>query len=477
MQLLQWGGLWLETLINQQSDARREIGSFTLALMSAILGFKATRTAAMEVVNRLAERIGCERVSIGFRQGLPIRLKALSHVATFDTHTQLVRSIEAAMEEALDQAAVVIHPLTPSVESVVGRAHAELAQQHGHGAICTFPLPGRAATIGAITLERSANQPFDEETVAWVESLTRLIGPALDMKQREERSIWAKGIEAMGDGLRGLLGPSWLKLKLTLLFTLVTLLSLALIDSDYRVTAPASIEGEVRQLLVAPQAGYVREAEVRAGDLVKQGQLIATLDDRKLKLEHRKWQSERNKLEKEYQDALAKRDRTQLSILRAQLDQVDAELHLVEEKIAHTQIRAPFDGVVLSGDLSQSLGSPVETGQVLFEVAPLDSYRVILEVDEHDVAGLDETRSGQLIVAALPQSTFALSLNQVIPIAVAEEGRNYFRVEAKLDQPSRLLRPGMHGIAKVEMGQRKLLWIWTHAVIDRLRLWFWSLGW
>ncbi|MCP5020174.1 MAG: HlyD family efflux transporter periplasmic adaptor subunit, partial [bacterium] len=238
----------------------------------------------------------------------------------------------------------------------------------------------------------------------------------------------------------------------------------------------ASIAGGARPLQVAPQAGHVGQAAVGAGERVSPGQLIAALDDRTLQLERRKWQSERNKIEKEYQQALATRDRTELSIQRAQRAQVDAELQLVEEKIARAQLRAPFEGVVLRGDFSQSLGSPVEQGQVLFEVAPLDSYRVVLEVDEHDVAGLDGDRAGQMIIAALPQSTFGLTLDQVVPVAVSGAGRNFFRVEAALDKPSDVLRPGMHGVAKVAMGQRKLLWIWTHAVIDRLRLWAWSVG-
>ncbi|MCP4288486.1 MAG: HlyD family efflux transporter periplasmic adaptor subunit, partial [Gammaproteobacteria bacterium] len=184
----------------------------------------------------------------------------------------------------------------------------------------------------------------------------------------------------------------------------------------------------------------------------------------------------RNKLEKEYQNALAKHDRTELSVLRAQIDQVDAELRLVGEEIARLQMHAPFAGVVVSGDLSQSLGAPVETGQVLFEVASLDRYRVILEVDEHDVAGLDSGKSGHLIIAALPQTSFAISLDQVVPVAVSGEASNFFRVEASLEESSSLLRPGMRGVAKVEMGQRNLLWIWTHSVIDRIRLWIWSAG-
>jgi hypothetical protein len=37
------------------------------------------------------------------------------------------------------------------------------------------------------------------------------------------------------------------------------------------------------------------------------------------------------------------------------------------------------------------------------------------------------------------------------------------------------LRPGMEGVAKVTVGTRRLLWIWTHRFLDTvsLALWRW----
>ena len=170
------------------------------------------------------------------------------------------------------------------------------------------------------------------------------------------------------------------------------------------------------------------------------------------------------------------RDRAKLGITMAQLDQANAEFGLVEGALGRTRLTSPIDGVIVRGDFSQALGAPVDTGQVLFEVAPLESYRVVLEVDEFDVAGMETGKSGQLIIAALPGSTFAVSVQKVIPVTVSSEGRNYFLVEATLDQPSLLLRPGMEGVAKVTVGQRKLIWIWTHGLVERLTVWFWTVG-
>jgi len=475
LQLLQWGGVWIETLIKQQAAAEKEVGTFMTSLTAAVLAQPSVHAGAMEVSNRLADRFECERVSLGQRKGLVVTLQALSHIACFDSRTQLVRSIEAAMEEAVDQGTCVVIPDGSGAEAVT-RAHEELCHQQGSGAICTVPLPGGSGYIGALTLERAADKPFSRETLAACQTLAKLLGPILEMKQREARPIAVKFAETLRSLLVTSLGPAHLKLKLTALLIVLSIAALASVDGSYKVTAPATIEGTVRQFLVAPQDGYVKEAKVRAGDLVRKGQVIATLDKHTLELEHQKWVGERNKVEKEYQEALAKRDRIELSLLRAQIQQLEAELRLVEDRLSRTRLAAPFDGVVVSGDLSQSLGAPVTTGQTLFEIAPLDSYRVVIEVDEHDVADIDVGKPGELVMAALPRTPFSLSVHRVVPMAVSGEGRNFFRVDANLDQPSDLLRPGMKGVAKVQIEQRKLLWIWTHDLVERLRLWAWGLG-
>lgn len=475
LKLQQWSASWMKTLLHQQQAATRNTGVFFLTLATAINEQASTQAAAMAIANQLADQFSCERVSLGLRHGLTLRLQALSHVASFDARTQLVRRIESAMEEALDQQETLIFPRDVSYETLITRAHLELAANKH--AVCTLPLPGRDGFIGAITLERTLDNPFDKDTVALCQSQVKFIGPALEIKLREERSLLAKMHEAFLGFSEQVMGPAYLKLKIATLASVVLLTAMGFIQGTYEVTAPASIEGEVRQILVAAQSGYVKAVHVLAGDVVKKGQLLAVLDDRNLKLEQLKWQSEFGKIEKEYQEALAKRDRTQVGILGAQRDQITAELNLVAERLAQTQVVAPFEGVVVSGDLSQSLGAPVETGQVLFEVAPLDNYRVVLEVDDHNMAGVNVGNTGHLIIAALPQSTFAVSIKQVIPIAVSKDSRNFFRVEALLAQPSDVpLLPGMRGVAKVAIGQRSVLWILSHALVDRVSLWLWSLG-
>jgi RND family efflux transporter MFP subunit len=263
-------------------------------------------------------------------------------------------------------------------------------------------------------------------------------------------------------------------LKLAAAVVLLAVLFFSLATGDYRVTADTKVEGEIQRVVAAPLDGYVMEAPVRAGDVVRSGGLMAKMDDRELQLQRAKWLSQREQYSRQHRDALSRSDRAEASVLAAQIDQAQAELALVDEQLARSRVTAPFDGVVVSGDLSQSLGAPVARGDVLFEVAPLDAYRVILEVDEADMKHLRTGQKGKLVLTGESSAVLPFSVSKITPVSESHEGRNYFRVESKLDGTPPFLRPGMKGIGKIDIGERKLLWIWTHKLTDWLRLWFWD---
>ncbi|NNL85505.1 MAG: HlyD family efflux transporter periplasmic adaptor subunit, partial [Myxococcales bacterium] len=211
------------------------------------------------------------------------------------------------------------------------------------------------------------------------------------------------------------------------------------------------------------------------GDEVEEGGLIAALDATELELEKVQWQTRRAQTRKEQRQARARREYAEAKILAARLAQADAELAALEVQIERSRLVAPFHGVIVKGDLSQSLGAPVERGEVLFEIAPLDSYRVTLQVDERDIAHIAVGQNGRLALTALPHKQHPFRVERVTPMASAEDGRNFFRVEAGLTGDALGLRPGMEGVAKIEIGDRSLLWVATHRAADWFRLVTW--GW
>jgi multidrug resistance efflux pump len=297
----------------------------------------------------------------------------------------------------------------------------------------------------------------------------------LELHRREDRWLPVKAAEACRRVLSHLIGPGHVAMKLTVAALAAIVVFFAVAKGDYRVSATTVIEAAVRRAAVAPFNGYISEAGVRAGDLVRQGQPLAALDDRELRLERLKWASQLEQLVKQYHQAMAAHNSAQVAILAAQVDQAKAQLALIEDQLARTRLLAPFNGIVVTGDLSQSLGSPVERGQVLFEIAPLDAYRVILQMDEREIGDVKVGQRGHLVLSGFPTEHLPLLVRKVTPVSTAREGRNYFRVESELQTTPERLRPGMEGVAKVEVDRRRLIWIWTHQVIDwiRLALWTW----
>ncbi|MES2944037.1 MAG: HlyD family secretion protein, partial [Pseudomonadota bacterium] len=119
--------------------------------------------------------------------------------------------------------------------------------------------------------------------------------------------------------------------------------------------------------------------------------------------------------------------------------------------------------------------SPVEVGKKLFEIAPLEQYRVILQVDEKEIRHVAVGQTGQVVISGVNDEPIDFAVTKVTPVANAQDGKNTFRVEAQLSgSADPRLRPGMEGVGKISVGSRRLWWIVTHGFTDWLRLTLWN---
>jgi multidrug resistance efflux pump len=471
---LSWGCAWLELRASGGAGRPGEALSALLEIVATPLEHERFKGAATAFVTELATRFDCERVSLGHFERGRARLLALSHSAQFDKRANLTRRLEAAMEEAIDHGAEVIWPPPSGAQTHATRAHEALASEAEGGAVCSCLVARGAQFRAVVTLERRADRPFEESELELIEPAVAMAGAILEIHRRDDRSLFIKTLDAARRTAADLVGPRHVALKLTALAIALVVAFLAFAKGDFRVTGDLTLEARVLRAAVAPFDGYILEAPVRAGDQVKQGDLLVLLDDRDIALERARYASQLEQLGKEYRQALAERDSSNVRIAAARIDQVKAQHDLAVDQLSRTRVAAPFDGIVVTGDLSQQLGSPVARGDLLFEVAPLDDYRPVIDVDERDIDEVALSQTGQLIFSAFPDAPVGFSVEKITPVSTAKEGRNTFRVEARLDRTPERLRPGMEGIAKVDVDRRRLLWIWTHEAIDWLRLALWS---
>ena len=443
-----------------------------LDLLMSALGGQSPREAYQAVLTQAAVSLGCDRIALGFSSRRGIRVVGLSNAGEFSRKTDLLQALEAAMNEAADQGHTLYYPARDEQRLDTLLEHARLAREHGNAVLLTVPFFLDPQSYGVLCFEWA--EPPPEGTSGLAEGIASVMGRVLLEKRLADLSLPSYLARKQGALLRRLFGPRYLGSKLLSMGVLLALLFFSIASGTFRVSSEARLEGAVHRTLPAPFDGFVASAYFRAGQTVATGEVLATLDDSELLLELARWQSQVTQHEREMRLSQAQRDSAQARVAAAQVEQSRAHLQLTEQMLARTRISAPFDALITMGDLSQDLGLPVSKGQQLFELAPLDDFRVVLDVPEGDVGHVAVGQRGQLVLKAFPERRLSFQIVLVTPVAEARDGRNLFRIEASLDSASSDMRPGMEGLAKVEVERRRLIWIWTRRAQDWLRLQLWK---
>jgi hypothetical protein len=84
------------------------------------------------------------------------------------------------------------------------------------------------------------------------------------------------------------------------------------------------------------------------------GQVLAELSSQDLELERRRRESELRQHENGYRAAQARNDRAQMVVSQSRAAEAQALLSLVESQLERSRLEAPFDGIVIKGDLSRT---------------------------------------------------------------------------------------------------------------------------
>ena len=470
-----WASAWLHFSL---TEARQVNASASAAAARKVLealremqGRSNLFESALALANHLAPLFGNARVAVGLHRRQRTELTALSGTAWFERRSQEIVDLENALEEASDQRLSTVVPAIPGQRSAVSVALAHALGPRRAG--CVVVLGGQGAHgCGALLVERQADLPLSQDELLLLEQIARWAGPVLELQAQGDQ--WLAGKPArLWQGWRShLRDPRRPALRWGLALSLGLLAGLTLLPVQRRVTADAVVEGSRELVLTAPFDGFVGRAMVKAGQVVRQGTVLAEMDRRELALENERREAGRLQQERRFVDAMAKRDRAGAGVARAAMDEADAQLGLTRYRLDRAEIRAEVDALVIAGDLSQQIGAPVKQGQLLFKLAPLNDYRVILKVDERDVLQVREQQQGDLVLAGGSGRAMRFEV-QNIAAAEATEGQNRFRVEARVLGTPTLLRPGMEGVGKIETDHAPLLAVWTRRAVQWARLaWF-----
>jgi biotin carboxyl carrier protein len=429
--------------------------------------------ATMTLCNELASRHDCERVSIGWLKKGYIRLQAISHVDQFDKKTEAVQLLEAAMEEVIDQDTEIVVPAAGG-KGDIDHDHQAFAKVNDVAYICSLPLRVDEEPVAACTCERSTAPFSDVEMRLLRLSCDQASRRLADLKKHDR---WFGARIAMGarEKLGKILGyeHTWLKVLVILVVILVGLLIFG--RFPYRVTATAILRTDDVVFLTAPFDGHIDRVSVRVGDNVNEGDTLLSLDQNDLLLSEAALVAEKNRYSSEFDKARASNAPADMRIAQALFEQASARLDLARYQLSQSVISAPFSGVVVEGDLMERIGSPIRQGDIMFKLARIDRLYAELEVNESDIHEIKPSLEGEIALASRPQEAFDIRIFRMEPVAVPKEKGNVFIVHCSLPEGAQdWWRPGMTGIAKLNIGKRQLWWILTHRTVDflRLRLWW-----
>jgi RND family efflux transporter MFP subunit len=232
---------------------------------------------------------------------------------------------------------------------------------------------------------------------------------------------------------------------------------------------------DATRMVSAQFDGRVEEVNVTAGDRVSAGTVLAVLDTRDLRQQEAEAVAERQRYEAEAARHRADDNLADMEVALARLAQAQARLTRLQDYLARARNLAPFDGVVVEGERKELLGMPVKKGDHLFRVAQVHGLYAMLHVPERDIRDIKPGARGELSLLSRPDQKIAFELSAVIPVAqVRGQDGNHFMLTAKLlAAPEPWWRPGMTGMARVDVGPRNVAWVVTHRLVDALRMKFW----
>jgi RND family efflux transporter MFP subunit len=459
---------------SEQSKSIAQSHQHVLQLATAVATADGFESAAMNLCNELAARTNAARVSLGWVKSSGIKLKALSHTEEFDKKQELSVTLVKVMEECLDNDEIVQYEPDGTTTNTVTREAQALSRAQGGETILSLPLRRKGEVVGVVALEFAPNTKIGAQAATGLAVAVELLAPQLYDRYQNDRWLITKVGLSIEDVGKKTIGPKYMLAKTIAAAVILALLFITLYQPMYHVKASFQFVPIEKRTFSVPYDGMLKEVYVRPGDRVKAGQVLAEFDTSDLTEEKIKSLSDAHRSEQEAIKYRADPTKTAEALMSEQERagaQAQADMYQIE--IDRAKVTAPFDGEILSGDLKDKRGSVFKQGEPLMEMAQQNSLWAELSVPDHDIQDIKVGSVGHLWTSALPSETKPITIKSIVPQGVVKEQSNVFTVYATLNQNSDQWRPGMQGEASIDVGHRRLVWIWTHKFVDFLRMKLW----
>lgn len=429
--------------------------------------------ASLSLVNGLAAQWELLHASLGWVDKGQMEVVAISHLDRFERNASQTQRIESALLPAVIQGREVWWPASDDTLHDTD-ALTSVAQDMGAERIALLPVPDAHGRTQAVLLLAFA--PGQEpRSLNTLQLALELMQPRLSDLRGQSLSLKRRAGQRLQSSAERLFGPEHTLLKLSGVLLVLLVLYLAFGSWHYRVDASAQLNTDATRLISAQFDGRIDQVHATAGDLVKEGALLVTLDTRDLEQQHNELSAEISKISTEINKFRAENMLAETEIANAKLDQALAKAQRIDSYLAQASSTAPFEGVIVEGEKKDLRGAPVKKGDRIFRVAKVEGLYFTLMVSEKEMRHIQPQASGEVALLSHPSHNIPIRVSSVIPVAqVKGQEGNQFMIKAELLQaPQPWWRPGMTGLARLDVGDKNVAWVLSHRVVDRLRLLLW----
>jgi RND family efflux transporter MFP subunit len=423
-----------------------------------------------------------ERAAIALEERERLKIRAVTGMPRINPEDANVVRLQQLLEWAsLSRDAVLYSQPGEQFEDPRPETQAKLSKyfaESGMRGLYAVPLADDDGRVGILSFESSDPNFLGAAHLEMIKILSAQATVALRNASLYREVPFIDLIKPVLDKKRKFLALEKRRRALLVAGVVAALLFLLIFPLPLRVVGDASVS-PAQSVLIQPEVeGVVQRVNVREGDAVSAGAVLASLSDWQYRAQLAAAQAKYETAVSQMNRALNNNDGGEAGIQRIQADYWASELTRARERLDRTQLRSPINGVVATSHVEDLTGRKLMPGDTFAEV--VDTSRAIVDVaiDEDDVLLLNPGEKASIKLDGFPTRTFHGVVTVVSPKSKTQEADRYFFARVAVPNPDGAIRDGMQGRGKVLTGwrpvgvvlfRRPAVWIWS-------KLWSWF-GW
>ena len=401
----------------------------------------------LTVVNLTNRLVPYERAAMLVKNDKNFDLRAVTGVAQIDKNDAVLKALDNAAD-GIDKDLYIPDAEGYQAESGGIAGVKEYLKQSGVASFYARVLADDQGVLAMLTMESKSK---DFIPPAQMEMLTLLANQVTVALRNAELYKSVPMFSSIGGGLIGKRPILAAAIAIPALAGLWALLTIPKIE--HRITGQMEIAPTVTYKIYSKESGILDNVKFREGDMIKTGDLFAELSALDMEQERAKITTKREIARQAYLQMLGLSKMAEARMKESEIAQSDRELANLTSKMENTKIISPYEGQVLTKDLSQKAGENVSRGAVVADVVDLSKLMVKFSVPEQQMRYISAGQDIHFKVSAYPTRLYTAKLDRIGLEAAPKDKIVYYTAYAAIDNPSRDLRAGMSGRGKVLAGK------------------------